>query len=124
MSTLRTIILINKVADLFESCMRGLIVMQAQLAVIVNRVWEDHSLAMQMIHDVLLYLDRKYLNALVPPESIAELGHTSFRDLVIDTDGVLDELLVSILARLDRDRHGDRIDRYRDSRTVIPCHIC
>ena len=86
---------------------------------IVNRVWEDHSLAMQMIHDVLLYLDRKYLNALAPPESIAELGHASFRDLVIDTDGVLDELLASILARIDRDRHGDRIDRYSSAISAL-----
>ena len=76
----------------------------------LNGKWKEHKLAMQMIRDILLYMDRTYVdqNNKVP---IFETGMELFQDRVARHPRIKERLLQMMLSFIQRERNGEMIDR-------------
>eukprot|EP01052_Picozoa_sp_SAG31_P045390 SAG31_NODE_8268_length_1485_cov_1.057720_1_plen_185_part_00 len=72
--------------------------------------WNDHKVAMQMIRDILLYMDRTFIEARehLP---IYDMGMVLFQGTVIRHAQIKDRLLGMLLGFVERERQGDVIDR-------------
>ncbi|KAI9171260.1 Cullin-3-B [Paramyrothecium foliicola] len=80
--------------------------------------WEDHNTSMNMMADILMYLDRGYTQQ--EPDRVPLFATTIglFRDHILrarlnaDTDSMVIDILISVmLDQIDMEREGDIIDR-------------
>ncbi|XP_021299918.1 cullin-3A [Herrania umbratica] len=76
----------------------------------LNRKWNDHNKALQMIRDILMYMDRTYIpNSRKTP--VHELGLNLWRDNIIHSSKIHTRLLSTLLELVHRERTGEVIDR-------------
>lgn len=77
---------------------------------VVLRAWQEHVLVMQMIRDILLYVDHNYIprERLVP---VYDLGLAHFRDQVVQAPALRARLRAVLLDHIRRDRAGEQCDR-------------
>ncbi|CAK8533522.1 unnamed protein product [Lathyrus sativus] len=76
----------------------------------LNRKWIDHNEALQMIRDILMYMDRTF----VPSKNkthVHELGLNLWRDVVIHSSKTRARLLDTLLDLVLRERNGEVINR-------------
>ncbi|KAL3501403.1 hypothetical protein ACH5RR_035852 [Cinchona calisaya] len=76
----------------------------------LNRKWTDHNKALQMIRDILMYMDRTFIqtNHKTP---VHELGLNLWRDNVIHSSKIQTRLLDTLLELIFRERTGEVINR-------------
>nr|KYP50856.1 Cullin-3 [Cajanus cajan] len=76
----------------------------------LNRKWVDHNKALQMIRDILMYMDRTFIpsNHKTP---VHELGLNLWRDVVIHSSKTQARLLDTLLELVLRERNGEVINR-------------
>lgn len=76
----------------------------------LNIKWTDHNKALQMIRDVLMYMDRTYIpnNRKTP---VHELGLNLWRDNVIHSNKIQTRLLNTLLEYILKERTGEVINR-------------
>jgi cullin 3 len=76
----------------------------------LDKKWQAHKVAMQMIRDVLMYLDRTYVeqNNKMP---VYDAGLECFRDRVARHERIKERLLQMMLDFIQQERDGERIDR-------------
>ncbi|GLJ50746.1 hypothetical protein SUGI_1080940 [Cryptomeria japonica] len=76
----------------------------------LNRKWADHNKALQMIRDILMYMDRTYVtNARKTP--VYELGLNLWRDYIIHAPKIKDRLQGTLLELVRCERTGEVINR-------------
>ena len=76
----------------------------------LNQAWNDHQTAMVMIRDILMYMDRVYVqNYNVEP--VYNLGLILFRDLVVRYPQIKDHLRQTLLDMVYKERRGELTDR-------------
>ncbi|XP_073054307.1 cullin-3A-like [Primulina eburnea] len=76
----------------------------------LNTKWNDHNKALQMIRDILMYMDRTYIpNS--QRASVHELGLNVWRDNVIHSSKIRTRLLNKLLELIFRERTGEVINR-------------
>ncbi|RWR89492.1 cullin-3A-like protein isoform X1 [Cinnamomum micranthum f. kanehirae] len=76
----------------------------------LNRKWEEHNKALQMIRDILMYMDRTY----VPSSNktpVHELGLNLWRDNIIHSGKIQTRLLTTLLELVHKERMGEVINR-------------
>ncbi|MQL77050.1 hypothetical protein Taro_009434 [Colocasia esculenta] len=76
----------------------------------LNRKWEEHNKALQMIRDILMYMDRTY----VPTNNkthVHELGLSLWREYIIHSESIRSRLLNMLLDQIYRERTGEVINR-------------
>jgi cullin 3 len=76
----------------------------------LDEKWKKHKVAMQMIRDILMYLDRTYVdqNNKTP---VYESGLVHFQDRVARHSRIKERLLQMMLGYIQRERDGELIDR-------------
>lgn len=76
----------------------------------LNRKWNDHNKALQMIRDILMYMDRTFIpsNRKTP---VHELGLNLWRDNVIHSSKIQTRLLDTLLELIQKERTGEVINR-------------
>ncbi|CAA7396077.1 unnamed protein product [Spirodela intermedia] len=76
----------------------------------LNRKWGEHNKALQMIRDILMYMDRTYVsnNNKTP---VHELGLSLWREHIIHSENIRSRLLNMLLEQIYRERTGEVIDR-------------
>lgn len=77
----------------------------------LNTAWDDHQTAMVMIRDILMYMDRAYVdqNKKMP---VYDLGLQLFRDHVVRYNVIQDCLRETLLTMVDKERKGEVVDRF------------
>lgn len=76
----------------------------------LNTAWNDHQTAMVMIRDILMYMDRVYVqNYNVEP--VYNLGLILFRDTVVRYPQIKDHLRQCLLDMVHKERRGELTDR-------------
>ncbi|CAJ0583287.1 unnamed protein product, partial [Mesorhabditis spiculigera] len=94
----------NKVRQRISSCQEG------GLLVAVIMAWSDHTTAMVMIRDILMYMDRVYVTNQEPPiEPVYNLGLSIFKDEVVRWDFVNEKLREEMLLMIAAERNGETI---------------
>ncbi|KAK4261129.1 hypothetical protein QN277_004173 [Acacia crassicarpa] len=76
----------------------------------INRKWNDHNRALQMIRDILMYMDRTYIPS-THKTPVHELGLNLWRENVIYSSQIRTRLLTILLDFVQRERTGEVIDR-------------
>eukprot|EP00246_Nothoceros_aenigmaticus_P013947 TRINITY_DN5071_c0_g1_i1.p1 TRINITY_DN5071_c0_g1~~TRINITY_DN5071_c0_g1_i1.p1 ORF type:complete len:736 (-),score=193.26 TRINITY_DN5071_c0_g1_i1:582-2789(-) len=76
----------------------------------LNSKWLEHNKSLQMIRDILMYMDRTYVtnNNKTP---VHELGLNLWRDNIVRSPKIRDRLLDTLLELVQRERTGDIINR-------------
>ncbi|KAI1285963.1 Cullin-3 [Halotydeus destructor] len=77
---------------------------------ILNEAWNDHQTSMVMIRDILMYMDRVYVQQ-NNVDNVYNLGLTLFRDHVVRYGNIRDHLRDTLLDLVMRERRGEVIDR-------------
>lgn len=76
----------------------------------LNRQWADHNKALQMIRDILMYMDRTFV-----PSShktpVHELGLNLWRDNIIHSSKIQTRLVGTLLELIQKERTGEVINR-------------
>jgi len=76
----------------------------------LNAAWNDHQTSMVMIRDILMYMDRVYVNQ-NNCENVYNLGLVIFRDKVVRYGCIGNHLRVTLLDMIMKERRGEVIDR-------------
>ncbi|KAL6562526.1 Cullin-3A [Orobanche gracilis] len=76
----------------------------------LNTKWNDHNKALQMIRDILMYMDRTFIPT-TRKTSVHELGLNLWRDNIVHSSKVQPRLLNTILDLILRERLGEVINR-------------
>nr|XP_054770803.1 cullin-3-like [Lytechinus pictus] len=76
----------------------------------LNGAWNDHQTAMIMIRDILMYMDRVYVQQ-NNVDNVYNLGLKIFRDQVVRYGNIRDHLRQTLLDLVMRERKGEVIDR-------------
>eukprot|EP01130_Rhizamoeba_saxonica_P018986 TRINITY_DN9707_c0_g1_i1.p1 TRINITY_DN9707_c0_g1~~TRINITY_DN9707_c0_g1_i1.p1 ORF type:complete len:747 (-),score=159.93 TRINITY_DN9707_c0_g1_i1:273-2471(-) len=76
----------------------------------VHEAWEDHTQSMLMIRDILMYMDRIYVQHNNVP-SVYDLGLQLFRENIARNEKIKDRVLYSLLSSIDNERKGLVIDK-------------
>ena len=78
---------------------------------VLNVAWQDHTTAMVMIRDILMYMDRAYVqqNKL---ENVYNLGLILFREQILKEEAVKKHLRETLMLSIERERRGEMIDRF------------
>jgi len=76
----------------------------------LNATWSDHQTSMVMIRDILMYMDRVYVQQ-NNCENVYNLGLMLFRDKVVRYGGIGDHLRKTLLDMIKKERGGEVIDR-------------
>jgi len=77
---------------------------------VLNTVWQDHTTAMVMIRDILMYMDRAYVQQ-NKEHSVFDLGLLIFKKEVLNVDIIKRHLQETLLHSIERERRGEIIDR-------------
>jgi len=76
----------------------------------LNEAWNDHQTSMVMIRDILMYMDRVYVQQ-NNVENVYNLGLILFRDHIVRYGNISDHLRSTLLDMVARERKGEAIDR-------------
>lgn len=76
----------------------------------LNLAWNDHQTAMVMIRDILMYMDRVYVQTF-NVEPVYSLGLIIFRDTVVRNQTIKDHLRQTLLDMVQKERRGELTDR-------------
>jgi len=76
----------------------------------LNAAWNDHQTSMVMIRDILMYMDRVYVQQ-NNCENVYNLGLVIFRDKVVRYGCIGNHLRVTLLDMIMKERRGEVIDR-------------
>ncbi|XP_018327779.1 cullin-3 isoform X1 [Agrilus planipennis] len=76
----------------------------------LNQAWNDHQTSMVMIRDILMYMDRVYVQQ-NDVDNVYNLGLIIFRDQVVRFGHVRDHLCDTLLNMVMRERRGEKVDR-------------
>ncbi|XP_066266185.1 cullin-3-A-like [Branchiostoma lanceolatum] len=76
----------------------------------LNSAWNDHQTSMVMIRDILMYMDRVYVQQ-NGVENVYNLGLMLFRDQVVRYGCIRDHLRQTLLDMVARERRGEVVDR-------------
>lgn len=76
----------------------------------LNRKWADHNKALQMIRDILMYMDRTFIPS-THKTPVHELGLNLWRDVVIHSSKTQTRLRDTLLELVHRERNGEVINR-------------
>ncbi|XP_008211567.1 cullin-3 isoform X2 [Nasonia vitripennis] len=76
----------------------------------LNQAWNDHQTSMVMIRDILMYMDRVYVQQ-NNVDNVFDLGLIIFRDQVVRYGCIRDHLRDTLLSMIARERNGDIVDR-------------
>ncbi|TVU42989.1 hypothetical protein EJB05_09418 [Eragrostis curvula] len=76
----------------------------------LQRKWDEHNKALQMIRDILMYMDRTYIltNKKTP---VFDLGLELWRDTIVRSSMIQGRLLDTLLELIHRERMGEVINR-------------
>ncbi|KAF3329197.1 cullin-3A-like protein [Carex littledalei] len=96
---------LNKIAKSIESAQQGDLFLEK-----LNEKWADHNKALQMIRDILMYMDRSYVPS-CHKTPVHELGLNLWRDHIIHSSKIQARLLDTLLDLIQRERTGDVINR-------------
>jgi len=77
---------------------------------ILNGAWNDHQTSMVMIRDILMYMDRVYVQQ-NNCENVYNLGLVIFRDKIVRYGCIGNHLRVTLLDMIMKERRGEVIDR-------------
>merc|ERR1719402_1536661 len=77
---------------------------------VLSQQWKDHQTAMVMIRDILMYMDRVYVQQ-HNVENVYNLGLTIFRDQVVRCPKIRSHLRELLLDMVARERRGEVVDR-------------
>lgn len=76
----------------------------------LNVAWNDHQIAMVMIRDILMYMDRAYVEQ-NNVDTVYDLGLILFRDRVVRHTSIQDCLRDTLLSLIDKERKGEVVNR-------------
>ncbi|CAI4229827.1 unnamed protein product [Auanema sp. JU1783] len=76
---------------------------------ILNEAWIDHTTAMVMIRDILMYMDRVYVQQ-HNVEPVYPLGLSIFRDKVVRQNNVSEHLRATLLQLISDERSGQTVN--------------
>jgi cullin 3 len=76
----------------------------------LNRKWADHNKALQMIRDILMYMDRTFIPS-THKTPVHELGLNLWRDNIIHSNKIQTRLQDTLLELVQKERAGDVINR-------------
>ncbi|VFQ91935.1 unnamed protein product [Cuscuta campestris] len=76
----------------------------------LNRKWADHNKALQMIRDILMYMDRTFIPS-TRKTPVYELGMNLWRDNVIHSNKIQTRLQDTLLKLVEQERTGEVINR-------------
>ncbi|GAM26563.1 hypothetical protein SAMD00019534_097380 [Acytostelium subglobosum LB1] len=76
----------------------------------LNTSWNDHKTSMIMVRDILMYMDRTYVEQSKIP-TVYEMGLILFRNDVVHSKSIKDRLLKTLLSLIQQERTGEMIDR-------------
>ncbi|XP_059648855.1 cullin-3A [Cornus florida] len=76
----------------------------------LNRKWTDHNKALQMIRDILMYMDRTFIPS-AQKTPVHDLGLNLWRDNIIHSSKIQTRLLNTLLELILRERTGEVINR-------------
>lgn len=76
----------------------------------LNAAWNDHQTSMVMIRDILMYMDRVYVQQ-NNCENVYNLGLVIFRDKVVRYGCIGKHLRITLLDMIIKERRGEVIDR-------------
>nr|CAD7407206.1 unnamed protein product [Timema cristinae] len=76
----------------------------------LNQAWNDHQTSMVMIRDILMYMDRVYVQQ-NDVDNVYNLGLIIFRDQVVRYGCIRDHLRETLLNMVMRERRGEVVDR-------------
>ncbi|CAM6034376.1 unnamed protein product [Sphagnum compactum] len=76
----------------------------------LNSKWREHNKSLQMIRDILMYMDRTYVNNF-NKTPVHELGLNLWRDNIVRSPRIRDRLLHTLLDLVHRERTGEVINR-------------
>lgn len=76
----------------------------------LNQAWNDHQTSMVMIRDILMYMDRVYVQQ-NNVDNVYNLGLIIFRDQVVRYGCIRDHLRDTLLDMVMRERRGEVVDR-------------
>ncbi|XP_046910936.2 cullin 3 isoform X1 [Dermatophagoides farinae] len=77
---------------------------------VLNQKWNDHQISMTMIRDILMYMDRVYVNQ-NNVDNVYNLGLILFRDNVVRYGPIRDQIRETLLDLVMKERNGELIDR-------------
>ncbi|ODM98047.1 Cullin-3 [Orchesella cincta] len=77
---------------------------------VLNQAWNDHQTSMVMIRDILMYMDRVYVQQ-NNVDNVYNLGLIIFRDQVVRYGNIRDHLRETLLDMVMRERRGEVVDR-------------
>lgn len=75
----------------------------------LNQAWCDHQTSMVMTRDILMYMDRVYVQQ-NDVENVYNLGLIIFRDSVVRYTRIRDHLKATLLGMVMRERKGEVVD--------------
>ncbi|XP_065202116.1 cullin-3-B [Planococcus citri] len=76
----------------------------------LNQAWNDHQTSMVMIRDILMYVDRVYVQQ-NEVDNVYNLGLIIFRDQVVRHGCIRDHLRDTLLGMVMKERKGEIVDR-------------
>lgn len=76
----------------------------------LNRQWADHNKALQMIRDILMYMDRTFVPS-THKTHVHELGLNLWRDNIVRSSKIQMRLLSMLLELILKERDGEVINR-------------
>ncbi|KAK7089946.1 cullin-3-like [Littorina saxatilis] len=76
----------------------------------LNMAWNDHQTSMVMIRDILMYMDRVYVQQ-NNVDNVYNLGLIIFRDQVVRHPTIRDHLRATLLDMVAKERRGEVVDR-------------
>lgn len=83
-----------------------------QFLQVLNQVWSDHQTSMTMIRDILMYMDRIYVQQ-CNVDNVYNVGLNLFRDHVINHPNIRDHLRTTLLSQVTLERSGECIEASR-----------
>jgi cullin 3 len=75
----------------------------------LNQAWTDHQTSMVMIRDILMYMDRVYVQQ-NDVDNVYNLGLIIFRDEIVSHDRIRNHLRETLLSMIMNERKGEAID--------------
>lgn len=72
--------------------------------------WDEHTVAMVMIRDIVMYLDRVYVTQRRDLETVHALGLQLFRDYVLNVQDINAHLRATMLSLIALERKKEAID--------------
>lgn len=80
------------------------------LLVVLNQKWTDHQVIMTMVRDILMYMDRTYVNQ-KRKHPIYDSGLYIFRDTIARNPAIRERLRSLLLRNIELERNGELVDR-------------